>query len=336
MSQQSNETALMVQGRIVWAVGNLFQGKVKTIYGTQTPMTGKDGQPRKEYGFGLAIPKQNCAEVWNAIQTAARSIYPQNVPPKFAWKFKDGDTDVDENGQPYNLREGYAGCIVLSCTTSLPVKFFKWDQQSNQNVQVSEGIQAGDYVNVQLSIKAHGPSGQNGQGNPGMYLNPLAAQLVGHGKPIINAPTGDQMFGTNAPVVPQGASSTPIAPTPGMLVPNAAPTQGYQQASVQPQQFQQPMQQQSSQPNWNVVPQQFAPQQQAAPMQQQYQQALQMGNGMNAQPPQQFAPPTQQYQPTVPQQQPNYGMPQTPGGMPSMQQQYQQAPQMPGMPPLPQ
>jgi len=307
MSNQSNETNLMVQGRIVWATGDLFQGKLQTVFGTQTPKLNKQGEQIREYGFGLAVPFADCAEVWNAIQSAAKSIYPQNIPPGFAFKFKNGDTDVDHNGQPYNLREGYAGCLVLSCTTTLPIKFFKYDPATRQNVQINGGIQPGDYVNVQLNIKAHGPIGQ---GKPGMYLNPFAVQLVGRGKPIVNAPSGDNIFGTSAPVVPQGASAVPLAPTSGMLVhsqqapvPNMAP---------QAQQFGPQATQQApapSQPNWNVVPQQFAPQQtQQAPVQ--------------------FTPPAQPaFNPQVQQ----YQQP--------MQQQFQApqaAPQMPMMPPLPQ
>lgn len=259
----------MVQGRIVWTSGDLFQGRPKVDQTTKQPRMGKDGKQMIEYGFGLAVPKSilgdngagRPGEVWAAMHREAMSILPgaQQVPASFAMKYKDGD-GIDDKGVPFAQRAGYKDCIVLACTTTIPIKYFKFDPSTNQNFQIGEGIKCGDYVNVQLGIKAHPAMGTS---RAGLYLNPMAVQLVGYGDPIVNTPSGDNIFGNTAPVVPQGASAHPVAPTAGFLT---AP----QTAPVMPMapSFQQPAPPMGNaapqvQPHYGVVPQQFQPQ--AAP-----------------------------------------------------------------------
>lgn len=245
MSQTSQGRTVMVQGRIVWTVGDLFKGRTKVDYNTKQPRRNTAGEVMMEYGFGLAVPKANLAqtgpgqpgEIWAAIHAEAMTMFPTGqIPPSFAMKYKDGDSAIDEKGVPYSQREGYAGHLVFSCTTSLPIKFFRYE--NGANVLINEGIKCGDYVNVQLHIKAHGAQGQ---GKAGLYLNPNAVQFLGYGKEIINTPSGDQIFGTAAPPMPTGASATPLVPQAGTLVPppGAAaplPTPGYPpQAAPMPQ-----------------------------------------------------------------------------------------------------
>jgi hypothetical protein len=260
----------MVQGRAVWVAGDLFQGKIKTVYGTNTPVLDAKGDPKREYGFGLAVPKSALAkagprepgEIWTAMHEEAYTLFPsRQIPPSFAMKYKDGD-GVDQNGVPFASREGYAGHIVFACTTSLPIKFFRFE--NGQNVLVKDGIKCGDYVNVQMQIKAH-PA--QGAGKAGLYLNPLAVQLIGYGKEIVNAPSGDQIFGAQPPTAPPGASPTPLAPTEGFLVPQAAP-----QAFAQPQPHygvlpaaHQPMAQMAAPPQMAQMPQPMAQAPMAAP-----------------------------------------------------------------------
>lgn len=266
MSNESQGRTTMVQGRIVWTCGDLFKGAKMTDARTKQPILDRiTGQQKVQYGFGLAVPKSvlgqtgagQPGEIWAAMHNEAFTLYPNNngqLPPKFAMKYKDGDKDVDHNGKPYSAREGYPGHIVLSCTTHFPVKFFRYE--NNNNIQVNDGIKCGDYVNVQLLIKAHGPVNN---GDPGLYLNPLAAQFLGYGKEISNAPSGDQIFGTVAPPMPVGASATPVAPA-GMLVPTGTPTPaaygqppmpGYSQPQAAPA---------PAQPYYNVLPPQHQPQ----------------------------------------------------------------------------
>jgi len=103
---------------------------------------------------------------------------------------------------------------------------------------INEGIKCGDYVNVQLTINSH--TGVNA----GLYLNPNAVQFLGYGPEIINAPSADVIFGTQAPQMPQGASATPLAPA-GMIQPQGVPAM--QQAP--------PVMQQQAAPHFGVVPQ---------------------------------------------------------------------------------
>ena len=226
MSTTDGQT-VMVQGRIVWTSGDLFSGKLKTEFGTNVPKLNKMGEQMKEYGFGLAVDKNllqqvgegQPGQIWESMHAEANKLYPGGqLPPGFSMKYKDGD-GVDHQGQPFSTREGHAGHIILSLTTSLSIKFFKWE--NNQNIQINEGIKCGDYVNVQVQVKAHPAIGQ---GKPGLYLNPMAVQLLGYGAEIVNAPSGDQIFGLAQPPMPTGASAVPLAANPAaQLVPAGVP-----------------------------------------------------------------------------------------------------------------
>lgn len=259
-ANESGGRSVMVQGRIVWVNGDLFKGRPKLDMNTKQPVIDqKTGQQVIEYGFGLAVPKtlftqENMAvgrpaEIWAAMYEEAFQLYPnRQLPPAFALKFKDGD-GIDDKGVSFAQREGYAGHYVFALTTRLPIKFFRFE--NNSNIQVNEGIKCGDYVNVQVQIKAHGAVGT---AKPGLYLNPMAVQFLGYGKEIINTPSGDQIFGVAAPAMPVGASATPIAPA-GMLVP-----QGVPQAAPQPPAYQQPQAAPVAPvPHYGVVPTHLQP-----------------------------------------------------------------------------
>lgn len=245
----SENKPIMIQGRIVWG-SNFFKGNPQTMFGTNTPKLNKKGEQSIQYGFGLAVPKANCAEIWAKMYEEAYRIYPsRQLPPAFAFKYKDGDTDIDDKGFPYSKREGYAGCLVFACTQYMPIKWFKYE--GGNNILINEGIKCGDYVNVQLSVEGHPPEGQ---GKPGLYLNPMAVQFLGFGQEIINSPSGDQIFGVQAPVMPAGASATPLAPQPGQML---VPQQQFAPPPMQPQQqFVPPA---APQPHYAVLPPQHQP-----------------------------------------------------------------------------
>lgn len=235
--QATNGRTVLVQGRIVWTCGDLFEGKKETIFGTNTPKMNKAGEQSIQYGFGLAVPKAafsqpgGAQDLWAAMHAEAMTLFPSGqIPPSFAMKYKDGDTAVDEKGGKYSEREGYAGHMVFACTTSLAIKFFKFE--NGNNILIKEGIKCGDYVNVQLTVRAHPAIGS---GKAGLYMNPSAVQFLGYGKEIVNTPSGDQIFGTQAPPIPAGASAIPTAPqgqTP--LVPTMPGAAPMAQAAVTP------------------------------------------------------------------------------------------------------
>jgi len=290
----SNGSALMVQGRLVWVGGSLFTGKKKVDDQNRPVMDQETGQQVIEYGFGLAIPKidprtgqatEIYSKVWNALHAEAYTLYPSGqLPPDFAMKYKDGD-GLDHNNKPFSQREGYAGHFILNCTTQIQPKFFIW--QNGNNVLVNDGIKCGDYVNVQLNIKAH-PA--KGRGKAGLYLNPSAIQLIQPGKEIINTPSGDQLFGQTAPVYAGQAVADPGPTMPNMGAPAPMPNQGMmpqgapQQHYAQPPQqgYQQPAPAPQADPHYGILPATHQPMQ-PAPAPQQYQQpapAPQQAGGM--------------------------------------------------------
>lgn len=242
----------LAQGRIVYVIGDLFKGEIAKVYGSNVPKLNKQGQQYREYGFGLAVPKEALSkmapgepgEIWAKIHEAAYQLFPdRNIPPRFHMKYKDGDTGTNQDGTPVNTKEGYPGHIVFSLKTTFPIKFFRYE--NGQNFQINEGIKCGDYVNVQLSVGSHTGT------NAGLYLNPLAVQFLGYGKEIVNAPTANQTFGVAPPPLPPGASSTPVAPV-GMIMPGQPAAPQYAQPAAPA-------------PNYGVLPPQFHPQQPATP-----------------------------------------------------------------------
>jgi len=282
-------------GRIVW--GNPGKATIKKDQKGQPVL--KDGKPVEQWAFGLAIPKAEFqAMVWPAMSQEAASGYPQGVPPQFSWKYKDGDTGIDRSGKPYNQREGYPGCYVLTITTeSFAPPIFKLN--GNAYVQLTgDQIKTGDFVACALSFKVNVPTDRTH--TPGLYVNPVAIDHVGYGQPIFNGPDAQTLFGGTQYQLPPGASAAPIAAAgapgmPGTMQP--APQPGGMPAMMPGA----PMQPQ--QPQYQPQPGQMQPQQPMQPAPQPYQPQP----GGYPQPAMQPAP----QQPMQPQYQPQ------PGGMPA-------------------
>lgn len=278
MQQQKEIRSKRLEGRIVWVAGDLFKGEPQFDDNKQPIIDPQTGKQVIRWSFGLAVRKDHpcLQEFWNACYEAAYEIYTnRQLPSDFSFKVKDGD-GLDHKNEPFSKREGYAGHWVFSLSTQFPIPFFIYREptvpgQLGRNEQVDEGIKCGDYVEVFVNIKAHGPIKR---GKPGLYLNPIAVRLTGYGKPIVNTPSVDTLFGTNAPVTPPGASPTPIAPSapmpmgemgqppmPGNASPTtqSAPPAGTPGTSAPvPGAPPQP----PVQPYHNVLPPQFHPQQQ--------------------------------------------------------------------------
>lgn len=231
MSGTTAAATVLATGRIVW--GDLFKGTPKLDDNDQPVIDPETGAQVIEYSFGLAIPKSEFtqdkmgpggpAEIWAVMQRQAMLAYGNQQPPqKFSWKYKDGD-GFDHNNKPFAEREGYAGHLVFALSTRIPFEVVKWDDATKKYYPVREGIKCGDYVQVQLNIKAHSGNPQKRNAVGGVYLNPLAALFVGYGKEIVNGPTAEMRFGNQAPTLPPGASATPLAPANSPL---GGPVQG--------------------------------------------------------------------------------------------------------------
>jgi hypothetical protein len=204
--------------RIVW--GHPLTAKPKIDQNTNQPVRDPaTGQPIMQWAFGIAIPKHEFGPVWQAMAAEAATLFPQNPPQNFAWKYKDGD-GVDDKGQPFSAREGYAGHYVLNISTE------SFGPRCVRNVNGAYAdftdIKTGDYVRVGLTIKAH--NGKPGTRSvPGLYINPDMLEFLGYGTPIFNGPDAMALFGGQAVALPAGASAVPIVPQGSMPMPGGTP-----------------------------------------------------------------------------------------------------------------
>ena len=240
------ETAV---GRIVWGSATKTRGKTRKNPATNAlePVM-KDGVQVQVLSFGLAIPKdQFAATIWPALSYEANLLYQGGqVPPKFAWKYQDGD-GVDDQGKPYSAREGYAGCFVLAISSELPnlPPIFRFNNGKYDQLP-AEAVKTGDYVTVGLNIKGNIPVDRTQ--TPGLYINPLAINFVGYGTEIVSGGSVDPnaLFKGQQHQLPPGASATPIGGNagvgmPGMGVGYQGMTPPVQAAPMQQQQYAPPV-----------------------------------------------------------------------------------------------
>ena len=275
MSTQKKQsgTNIVLQGRIVWGG---VKKSIKKVYGTQlNAIDPKTGKEIEEWGFGLAIPKitansdayvqQNFKTYWDAIcLEGSKAGQTQPVPTAvtkvrggFHRKFEDGD-GTKADGTPFP--EHYKGHYVIACKTRFPLKLMAWE--NGQCVQVSEdAIKCGDYVQVAINVDNHTGT------NAGLYLNPSFVARTSYGEAIVNAPSGEQIFGATPPplmggsVMPMGGAlpgmpQQPSAPMGNMMPPQpVTPNYGVLPQAMQPQQ--------PVAPNYGVLPQAVQPPQPA-------------------------------------------------------------------------
>lgn len=275
--QKSEGVNLVVQGRYVW--GQLI-AQHKKNYTTKKPEFDQQNQPVMETAFGIAIPKpgpqstpeevKNFQDVWQAIYGEAGKQGYDHTRKDFAWKFDDGDTLKPDN-TPYPAH--YKGCIVIACSTRIPVKLFAWNQAGAIEAVTEKDIKCGDYVQVSLNIKGHPAP------NAGLYINPSMVARFAFGEAIVGSADPNTVF-TQRPSMPAGASATPIGTAPqygmGQQAPAPAapanfapqmPNMGQQQQyPPQGQQMQGAPQVPNYQPNTQVLPPQMQQQMQQQPM----------------------------------------------------------------------
>lgn len=196
-------------GRIVW--GHPGRARQKThIDGAQKgqPVL-RDGQPVQQWSFGVAFAKADFEQhIWPVMAAEIATGYPNGVPPRFSYKYVDGD-GTDNKGVPFANREGYAGCYVLAITTeAFAPPIYKFNPQTGKYDQLTEDqIKTGDHVRVGLNFKVNVATGTL---TPSIYVNPVAVEFVAFGAEIHNGPDAATLFGGVAPQVPPGASTTPV------------------------------------------------------------------------------------------------------------------------------
>lgn len=217
----------VVPGRLVW--GNPAKSKNKTrrnpVTNAEEVVMGPDGTPAQQWAFGVAFPKDHFQQnIYPALAQEAATAFPNGVPPRFAWKFKDGD-GVDSKGQPFSNREGHAGHYVLTVSTeAFAPPIYKLVNGVYQQLQPHQ-IKCGDYVALGLVIKYNGATGTN---MPGLYVNPQAIELVGYGAEIVSAGSVDPnaVFGGKQYQLPAGATLQPMVAQGGAAMPGMTQTAG--------------------------------------------------------------------------------------------------------------
>ena len=193
-------------GRIVWGHPLKPQDKTKD----DAKVLDSNGQPIKQWSFGVAFPKAEFeAQVWPHFYAEAAKGYPSGIPGNFTYKYKDGDTELDAKGNPLSGKEGYAGCYIVAFSTELqPPQCFVFENNAYRQID-ENAIKTGDYVMVGANVKWHGPNPTARGSRPGLYVNPMTVLLCYQGEAISGAYQADPnaQFGA-APSMPPAPSFT--------------------------------------------------------------------------------------------------------------------------------
>ena len=224
MAQKVNITSPV--GRIV--MGSLYDPSTTDAEGKPLVVkTGPNaGQPRVNYFFALAIPKQGephwahtpwGQKIWSvgnqAFPTAAQS-------PAFAWKIEDGDSQIpNKKGRKPCDNEGWPGHWILKFSGGFAPKIYQQEGAGYVQIMQKDFVKPGFFVEV-----AFGVEGNGSQSQPGVYLNHSMVCFRAYGQEIVFGPdVASAGFGQSA--LPAGASATPLPGTAPMpQAPAAAPT----------------------------------------------------------------------------------------------------------------
>jgi len=213
-------------GRMVQ--GDLFKGRTTDNKGK--PLLVKNGpnagQPRTEYFVAIAIAKTDpgWADLWSKICQAAQAGYPQFFNAQgqctnqfFSMKYTDGDsTEPNRVGKKPCDREGFPGNHILNFSSGFPIMVYGTGGKSE--ITDPSTIKRGYYIRIAGNVRDNAPSE-----TPGVYLNIGGVEFIAYGEEIKTGPDGAAMFGNApAPVLPPGASATPLNPqtTPAGMLPS--------------------------------------------------------------------------------------------------------------------
>lgn len=215
-------------GRVI--KGNPYKERPK-LDNFGKPKIDKNGQPETEYFVMVAIPKTPGivhwgSEVWGRqIWDFGNQVYPQVAQaPTFAWKIGDGDSATpNKKGKANNTLIGAPGHWLVSLSRWGGLGPFKIVNHDGSAYLLDDGVvQAGDMVEVPLTIRSNAPSP-----SPGLYLNAEVIAFVGF------SPLGRIAQGVDPKSLGLGQSARPVtvatpiggvavAPAPAAL-PAAAP-----------------------------------------------------------------------------------------------------------------
>ena len=202
--------------------GSMTEPNTTDFYGD--PLVVKSGpnkgQPTQRFFFGLAIAKDNpeWGPLYKLIYDTAVLGFPSLfdaqrncLNPDFAFKITDGDSNIPNAKQ--NLpceKEGYPGHWILKFSGTQPPKCYDLNHRELVGDDLKERLKRGYFIRVQGSVSSNGELSK-----PGVYINYGAVQLCGYGGEIRGGVDPNEAF-AEAPQLPPGASTTPIAPVGGM------------------------------------------------------------------------------------------------------------------------
>lgn len=197
----NQDTLLTPVGRMVQ--GHPLEANTTDFKGNQ--LKDKEGNDRVNYFFAIAIAKTDPGwdEVWRRIYAVGQASWPgaEYQRADFSWKYVDGD-------EPKHVgKEGFPGHHILRCSTGLPIKC---STQGGAELIVDPArIKRGCFIRTNLVIKSNQDAG-----NPGVFLNPNIVEFIAYGEEIQTGPDPKEVLkDAPAPVLPAGASATPIAST---------------------------------------------------------------------------------------------------------------------------
>lgn len=204
---------------VLTPVARVVQGSIyeaQTVDQSGKPLLIKNGpnagQPTKRWFFAIAIPKEPGGQHWaytawgKTIWDRGHTDFPQGQADKqdFAWKIIDGDSTVsNENNKVPANQTGFKGCWVMRLQSGFPPKTVtaKGDAVLEPGV-----IKPGYWVQVYLTCSGN----DDGNRNPGVFLNPSIVALAGYGEEISFGPDAAAV-GFGAASLPPGASAVPVA-----------------------------------------------------------------------------------------------------------------------------
>lgn len=186
------------------------------------------GQPRVDFYFALAIPKNPGESHWavtpwgKLIWEAGHAAFPQAAQaPTFAWKVADGDSTIPNTKGKKNVdREGYPGHWVINFSGGYAPKLFRMEGTTPVPLDASQPqIKLGHYVQVNGTVDGNGS-----QQRPGVYVNHSMVCFSGFGVEIVvgpdvaNAGFGGVPLPPGATAVPVGGFAPPAPP--GAAIPS--------------------------------------------------------------------------------------------------------------------
>jgi hypothetical protein len=215
-------------GRVV--MGNLYKANDKDADGK--PLVVKSGpnagQPRIQYFFALAIPKNPGETHWSQtawgkqIFAVGTQAFPNAAQsPAFAWKIEDGDSSIpNKKGRKPCDTEGCRGNWILKFSSSFAPKIFRQEGAGYVPEVTVDYVKPGYFVEVNFTVDGNGSQQQ-----PGVYVNPNIVMFRAYGPEIISGPDVSACGFGQSPL-PVGASTVPLAATAPLPVDNgfSAPT----------------------------------------------------------------------------------------------------------------